>query len=82
MLPVVPEPREGYDSVVFARDQKEYHPLPANTNGIYVETKWQLDEEECLEIFTTGHIWLTIKTFGQPLQPIRMGLDRMEKEPE
>lgn len=82
MLPIVPEPREGYTSVVFARDQKEYHPLPANTNGTYVETKWELTDDERYEIFVNGQIWLTIKTFGQPLQPIRMGLDRMDKEPE
>lgn len=80
MLPVVPEPREGYESAVFARDQKEYHPLPANTNGTYVETKWELTEDERADIFVNGQIWLTIKTFGEPLQPIRMGLDRMLDE--
>jgi hypothetical protein len=77
MLPVVPDPREGYEAVVFARDQKEYHPLPANTNGAYVETKWQLSDEECLELFTTGYLWLTLRTFGEPLQPIMMSVGRM-----
>lgn len=80
MLPVVPERREGYQSVVFARDQKEYHPLPANTNGTYVETKWQLTDEECLELFTTGYLWLTLKTFGEPLQPIHMSISRLPEE--
>ena len=78
MLPITPQPREGFEAVVFARDPKEYHPLPANTNGTYVETKWQLSDEECLEIFTTGVLYLTLKTFGEPLQPILMSVARME----
>jgi hypothetical protein len=72
MYPVVPEAREGARFVEIAKDQPEYLPLPANYKNPYVETKWRLSWRERLNILLTGHFYLTVMTFGRPLQPIRL----------
>lgn len=61
---------EGHN-IVYAKDQKEYIPLPAfrDKDGGVV-TCWELTPEERLEIFNTGKLWLKTLTFNQPLQPI------------
>lgn len=76
MTPVAPEPRETFRSVIFAKDQPEYISLPANTNGSEVETKWRLSWKERVKLLFTGSIYLTLLTFGNPLQPIKLTIDR------
>ena len=76
MKPVTPLPRHGYDLVVIAKNQPQYIPLPANVRPPYVETLWHLTLLERLTILLTGRIHLTIKTFGQPLQPLRLSIAR------
>jgi hypothetical protein len=78
MKPVFPELRTGYWQVVFAKDQPQYLQLPANTDGRQVETKWVLSWRERLRIFFAGNLYLTLLTFGNPLQPIRVSLLRDE----
>jgi len=81
MLPVVPESRPEARAVIFAKDQPQYHPLPANINGPYVETKWKLSWRERWNVLVGGNIYLTLKTFGERLQPIRMSVLREEDAP-
>ena len=64
---------------VYAKDQPQYIPLPANVCAPYVETLWHLTLLERLTILLTGRVHLTIKTFGQPLQPLRLAVTRDEK---
>ena len=80
MFPVIPEPRPEAQPVVFAKTQQHlYHPLPANLRRPYAETKWKLSWRERLSAFFGGHIYLTLKIFDQPLQPIRMSTLRQDK---
>ena len=76
MKPITPEIRYNYKAVIFAKDQPEYNPLVANFDGRTVETKWQLSWKERIKILLTGNIYLSLLTFGQPLQPIRMSVLR------
>jgi hypothetical protein len=68
--PVIP----GMDlpEVVFAKDQPQYIPLPATIvdGGTRVITRWKLGWRERLRILFTGNLWLSLLTFGNPLQPI------------
>lgn len=76
MKPITPEPRKGYKAVVYAKDQPQYKPLPANTNSRSVETKWKLSWKERVKLFLTGNLYLSLLTFGSPLQPIRLSVLR------
>lgn len=76
MTPMTPEPRPGTSAVVFAKSQPQYRQLPANAGGGYVETKWKLTIKERFVLFFYGRLYLTVKTFDQPLQPIRMSVLR------
>ena len=82
MQPIKPEPRSYAREVVFAKDQPEYLPLPANFDGQSVETKWKLSWRERLSILFKGTMYLTLLTFGKPLQPIRLSTLRdIDAEP-
>ena len=79
MQPIIPEPRPGEaKSVVFAEDQPEYLKLPANVNEIYVESKWRFNWRERLLVLFRGTMYLTVMTFGDPLQPIRPSVGRTD----
>lgn len=60
-------------NVVFAKDQKEYSPLPAHAqnNGL-VTFCMELDEDELEAIKKTKILKLTVLTFGRSAQPIRV----------
>lgn len=61
---------------VYAKDQPEYHPLPARVDSEgTVVTLWQLTWRERLNLFFRGTLYLTVLTFNHPLQPIRMSID-------
>ena len=60
-------------NVVFGANQPEYTPLPAQVlPGDYGQTItcWELTQEEMEQVKKTGKIWLSVLTFGQPLQPV------------
>ncbi len=69
---------QGYQSILFAKDQPEYIPLPAISDGNKVITKWKLTKEELEEVAITGEIYLELLTFGQPLQPIKLSTNLEE----
>lgn len=59
-------------TVVFAKDQPEYQPLPAfvNPSGMgEVVSCWQLSWRERLRILITGKLWSSLCMFGRPLTP-------------
>jgi len=56
-------------NTVFAKDQPEYLPLPAYTDGNRVISCWYLTWKERLRVLFTGKLWLHQLTFAQKLQP-------------
>lgn len=57
-------------NVTFAKDQPEYQPLPAHrTQDGQVISCWALTWRERLRLLVTGRLYLSLLTFGQPLQP-------------
>lgn len=74
MKPVAPVlPGVDLSEVVFAKDQPQYIPLPAfrSPEGD-VTSRWRLTFRERLRILIFGDLWLTVATFGRPLQPVRL----------
>ncbi|RKT01084.1 hypothetical protein [Chryseobacterium defluvii] len=66
-------------NVVFAENQPEYLSLPAfKSEEGDVVTCWELSDEEIEKIKETKNIFLAIKTFNHPLQPIFITVDRKE----
>jgi hypothetical protein len=59
-------------NVVFAKDQKQYDPLPTFRDKVQVVSCWELTEDEMAEINKTGVVWLSQLHYGQPLQPVRL----------
>jgi hypothetical protein len=62
--------------VVYAANQPQYNPLPAlvDAEGT-VHTRWQLTEDERRAIMDGACVTLALMTFGDPLQPIRLGVE-------
>ncbi len=60
-----------YANTTFARNQPEYLPLPAWTDGNQVVSGWSLTLHERLHILFSGVIWIRQMTFGHKLQPLR-----------
>ena len=68
-------------NAVFAENQPEYLPLPAhivNERERRVITCWELNPLEIDSICKTRKVWLAQMTFGQPLQPVFMCIDKCE----
>jgi len=62
-------------NVVYAKDQKEYLPLPAHrTKKGEVTSCWKLSLWERLQILFTGKLFLSVLTFNHPLQPQLMSI--------
>lgn len=70
ILPTEVGCERGFKPIVFAKDQPEYLPLPALTDGHIVITRWKLTDKEIKDIFDTREIYLKVLTFGNPLQPV------------
>ena len=60
-------------NVVFGANQPEYKPLPGE-----ILTCWDLSPDELKRVQETGKIWLGVLTFGQPLQPVFVAVDKPE----
>ena len=61
-------------NVVFAKDQPEYLPLPAHrSEDGCVSTCWQLTWRERLKVLIGGRLFLSLLTFNNPLQPLKLG---------
>lgn len=60
---------------LLAEDQPQYETLPVHINDSAEReftACFELSPEEIAEINTTGRIWYTQLTFGNPFQPVRM----------
>ncbi len=65
MLPIeFPE-----QTIVWAKNQPPYLPLPAFTNDKETISCWKLTWKERLIVLWFGNVWLRQMNFGQPLQP-------------
>lgn len=72
MIPIEPdEVPNGWDKVVYAKNQPEYLPLPVikDPDGLVI-SRWKLSFRERIRIFLSGNLWLHLSTFNHPLQPI------------
>ena len=73
MKPVSPTfPGVALPSTVFGSDQPQYQPLPAyccEDTEHTVISRWRLSWRERLHILWRGNIWLSLMTFGHPIQP-------------
>ena len=67
-------------NVIFGANQPEYTPLPAEVREKArtreVLTCWHLSDEEIERVRMTGEIWLSMLTFGQPLQPVLLSVEK------
>lgn len=67
-------------NIVFGANQPEYQPLHAEFVGKpetgQINTCWELSPDELKQIQETGKIWVSILTFGQPLQPVLVSVDK------
>ncbi|UZS00244.1 hypothetical protein [Chondrinema litorale] len=68
-------------NIVFAKDQKEYLPLPAyiekSTEG-YVVSCWKLSFWERVKLLFTGRLWVNVMSFNHPLQPMFFTVHKKE----
>lgn len=63
-----------YSNVTYAKDQPQYLPLPAHrSEDGCVTTCWQLTWRERFKVLFGGNLFLSLLTFNQPLQPIKIG---------
>lgn len=66
-------------NVVYGAEQPEYIPLPAEKRpGLSGEivTCWALSPDELKRVQETGVIFVSLLTFGQPLQPVLVSVDK------
>ena len=63
-------------NVIWAKNQKEYQPLPAHTDQRQTVSCWKLEWRERIKLFFTGKLWLQQMNFGEPLQPQFMTVDK------
>ena len=85
-LPQWPEPMHCIEfpeqTVVMAKDQPEYRPLPAYWDDDDPRGKvvccWKLNWLERLKLLATGRLWHEVLTFNGPLQPQLLTVEKPE----
>ena len=69
-------------TVVYAKDQPEYLPLPAHKVPGSPEGEivfcWQASWRERFRILFIGKLWHSVLTFNQPLQPQLLATEKPE----
>jgi hypothetical protein len=72
-------PRTGAVEISIAEEQLEYKPLvaamyqnPAYGGALTLLTRWRLTEEEKARVAAGEDLYLSVMTFGQPLQPLNL----------
>lgn len=64
-------------NVRIAEKQDEYVTLPANVDAEgAVSFCMKLSKDEVIEILETGHVWLQVLTFNNPLQPMKLSVSK------
>lgn len=65
----------GSRAVIKAKDQPQYQALPSiHTPSGTVITRWALTDEERQRLVDGEDLYLTIRTFNSPLQPVFLGV--------
>lgn len=68
-------------NIIFGKDQPPYAPLPAlfipGERGVLLSC-FDLSEDEIAELINTKKLWVTVLTFGQPLQPLMVSVEKPE----
>jgi hypothetical protein len=80
MKPVSPViPTADLPETVIAENQPEYENLPAIQCGKgIILTRWKLTDEEIEIVKETGDIYLFMWTFGKPVMPIALQVEKPE----
>ncbi|MEE1278973.1 MAG: hypothetical protein UHE86_07970 [Acutalibacteraceae bacterium] len=66
-------------NVVYAKDQKEYMPLPAlRFDDGTVISCWKMSWKELFKIVLHRKVWVSALTFNKPLQPLSVSSDSKE----
>lgn len=66
-------------NVVYAKDQKEYMPLPAlRFDDGTVISCWKMSWKELFKILLHRKVWVSVLTFNKPLQPLLVSSDSKE----
>lgn len=69
-------------TIVWAKDQPPYLPLPAYTDARETISCWRLTWRERWRILWTGQLWLRQSNFGQKLQPQRPSVETPFADPQ
>lgn len=65
------------ESVVYAKDQPQYLPLPAcRTADGEVVTRWKLNWRSRLAVVFGADLYVTLLTFNKPLTPLRVSIEK------
>lgn len=56
-------------TIVWAKNQPRYLPLPAYTDDKQTISCWKLSWYERIKVLLFGKLWLRQMNFGHPLQP-------------
>lgn len=83
MTPVSPvlTPELVPDETVYAKDQPEYIPLPVLRNQVgVVLSRWKLTDQEREAIAAGADIFLSVHTFNEPLQPVRIEIEECDRD--
>lgn len=63
---------------IFGTDQKEYLPLPAyrhKDDWRCVSSCWGMSLKDRIKVLFTGKVWVTMPTFGNALNPVKLSTD-------
>lgn len=70
-------------TITYAEGQPQYLPLPAHRASDGRATFcWRLSWRERFKLLLTGHLWHSVLTFKQPLQPQLLSVDKPVLEHE
>lgn len=72
-------------NTIFAENQSEYMPLPAhvtNDHNRQVTSCWRLSWKELFKLIFTRQVYVSVYTFGYPLQPQYLTIDVEEVIPD
>ena len=80
LSPVIPGTE--LPEVIYGDAQPEYQPLPVwrDVDGT-VLSRWKFTWWERLQVLFYGDLYLWVLTFGQPLQPVMLQVERPEVLP-
>lgn len=83
MKPISPVlPGENFQEIIVAEHQDEYLNLPiikCNEDGLIL-SRWELSDEEIQTVAETKSVWLFMHTFGNPVTPVSLQVEKPETE--